>query len=158
MNKNCAGFLYPFFDQIIWVCLSIDSTFERILDSLVRTSMRKNPSTVSPSEPVSSLSFKMIRENIGAVIVIERTSPVGIITEKDILERVIVPGLDVYKTPARDIMSKPVKSIEANQTIREALELMREHNIRRLVVLESGSLIGIITERRLLESVCNLMI
>jgi len=129
----------------------------KIIDSPVRTSMRRNPPTVSPSEPVSSLSYIMIRENIGAVIVIEKKKPIGIITEKDILERVLTQDKDIYKTHAKDVMSTPLISIEANQPIRDALKIMNDKKIRRLAVMEEGSLIGLITERRLLESICNLI-
>ena len=129
----------------------------KIIDSPVHTSMRRNPPTVSPSEPVSSLSYIMIRENIGAVIVIEKKKPIGIITEKDILERVLTQDKDIYKTHAKDVMSTPLISIEANQPIRDALKIMNDKKIRRLAVMEEGSLIGLITERRLLESICNLI-
>jgi len=99
----------------------------------------------------------MIRENIGAVIVIEKKKPIGIITEKDILERVLTQDKDIYKTHAKDVMSTPLISIEANQPIRDALKIMNDKKIRRLAVMEEGSLIGLITERRLLESICNLI-
>ena len=136
----------------------MDGTSIKIIDSPVSTSMRRNPPTVSPSEPISSLSYIMIRENIGAVIVIEKGKPIGIITEKDILERVLTQDKDIYKTHAKDIMSTPLISIEANQPIRDALKLMNDKKIRRLAVMEEGSLIGLITERRLLESICNLIV
>jgi len=136
----------------------MDGTSIKIIDLPVRTSMRRNPPTVSPSEPISSLSYIMIRENIGAVIVIEKGKPIGIITEKDILERVLTQDKDIYKTHAKDVMSTPLISIEANQPIRDALKLMNDKKIRRLAVMEEGSLIGLITERRLLESICNLIV
>jgi len=138
--------------------LSKDETFEKILTSPVSASMRKKPVAVSPLEPVSSLIYMMIKENIVAVVVIEKGKPVGIITEKDILERVVTPLMDVYKTLAKDVMSKPVISIEASESIKEALRLMKKNKIRRLAVTENESLIGLITERRLLASICNLIV
>jgi len=138
--------------------LSKDETFEKILTSPVSASMRKKPVAVSPLEPASSLIYMMIKENIGAVVVIEKGKPVGIITEKDILERVVTPLMDVYKTLAKDVMSKPVISIEASESIKEALRLMKKNKIRRLAVTENESLIGLITERRLLASICNLIV
>lgn len=138
--------------------MSVDDAFDKILSSPVSVSMRKKPAAVPPSEPVSSLSYTMIRENIGAVVVIDQGTPVGIITEKDILERVLTPGKDVYKTLAKDVMSEPLISIEASQPVKEALRLMKKNRIRRLAVTENGSLAGLITERRLLESICNSII
>ena len=119
----------------------------------VSVNMRRKPVTVSPSETVSSLMFKMINENIGAVVVVEEGRAVGIITEKDVLRRVIMSGKDVYKTRAKDVMSKPIISIEADRPIKEALELMRKHKIRRLVVTENEALVGLVTERRLLGAI-----
>ena len=133
-------------------------TFENMLSSPVSVSMRKKPVAFSPLEPVSSLIYMMIKENIGAVVIIEKGKPVGIITEKDILERIVMPLMDVYKTLAKDVMSKPVISIEASKSIKEALMIMKKKKIRRLVVTENEHLIGIITERRLLESICNLIV
>jgi CBS domain-containing protein len=97
--------------------------------------------------------YYMFRENIGAVVVEEDRRPLGIITEKDILVRAVSEEKDLYKTRAQDVMSKPVWSIEANRPIRKALELMRTHNIRRLVVTDMGQLVGIVTERRLLAEI-----
>jgi CBS domain-containing protein len=117
--------------------------------------MRKNPPIVPPSEPISSLSYIMIREDIGAVVIVDEGTPVGIITEKDILERVLTPGKDSYKTLAKDVMSEPLISIDAGQPVKEALRIMKNSKIRRLAVTENGSLTGLITERRLLESICD---
>ncbi len=138
--------------------MSDDDTSIKILNSPVNTSMRESPPTVEPSEPVSSISYTMIREDIGAVIVMEEGRPLGIITEKDILERVLTPGKDAYKTLAKDVMSKPLISIESSQPVKEALRIMKEKKIRRLAVTEKGSLTGLITERRLLASICNQII
>ena len=119
----------------------------------VSVNMRQPPVTVSPSDTVSNLMFKMINENIGAVVVVDEEKAVGIITEKDILDRVIISGKDVYKTKAKDVMSKPLICIEADRPIKEALELMREKNIKRLAVTKNRSLVGLVTEKRLLEAI-----
>lgn len=136
----------------------MDNTFDNVLNSPVRMSMRQNIVSVPPTEPVSGLTYKMLVEDIGAVIVVEDGRLVGIITEKDILDRIVSPGLDVHKTLAKEIMSKPVISIEANSPLKDALKLMRMKKIRRLPVLEKGSLVGLVTERRLLEKIGNLII
>jgi len=93
----------------------------------------------------------MIKDNIGAVVVVEKGRPVGIITEKDLLEKVIKPLKDMDLTLAGDTMSKPLITIESDRPMKEALELMRKHNIRRLVVTKEGALLGLVTERRFLE-------
>jgi len=67
------------------------------------------------------------------------------------LERVVELHRDLDLTLSRDVMSKPLITIEANRPISEALELLHRHHIRRLVVTEDGVLLGLSTERRLLE-------
>ena len=136
----------------------MDNPFDSILNSPVSVSMRQKPVTVSLLQPVSGLAYMMIKEDIGAVIVIEKDRPIGIITEKDILDRVVTPGKDVYKTLAKDVMSEPVITIEASGMLKEALELLKKKKIRRLVVVEDGSLVGLVTERRLLKKLVNSII
>ncbi len=119
----------------------------------VRTNMKADPPTVSVSGSVSTVVDQMIRENVGAVIALEDGQPVGIITEKDVLERVIKDERDLELTLVRDAMSSPLISIEAGGSIGEALDLMRESGVRRLAIVEAGDLVGITTERRLLEVV-----
>ena len=125
---------------------------DETLNLPVSVCMRRNPITVSPSEPVTGLMFRMVDNDIGAVIVVDKdTRPVGIITERNVLERVLVPNLNVYQTRAKDVMSTPLISIESDRPIREALDLMRKQNIRRLAVTENNALVGLVTERRLLS-------
>ena len=136
----------------------MDDTFDNVLNSPVSSSMRHNFVSVLPTEPVSGVTYKMLVEDIGAAIVIDEGHPVGIITEKDILDKIVSTGMDVHRTLAKEIMSKPVVVVEASTPLKDALELMKMKNIRRLAVLENGSLVGLVTERRLLEKIGNLII
>ena len=102
-------------------------------------------------DSISVIVDTMIKEDVGAIVVVDEGQHVGIITEKDTLVRVVQPQKDFELTLAKDVMSKPLITLEANRTIREALEIMRRHNIRRLVVTEDGDLLGLTTERRLME-------
>lgn len=117
--------------------------------------MRSPPVTVLFSDSVLSVIEKMITNNIGAVIVMSGGNPVGIITEKDIIEKVTKNNRDPSKVRAEEIMSSPLISIEADKTLREALILMRNKKIRRLGVVRKGKLIGIVTERRVLEALAS---
>jgi CBS domain-containing protein/glycosyltransferase involved in cell wall biosynthesis len=129
----------------------INSYLVELLNLPVQTNMKTNPPTTSHLDLVSKIVDSMVRENVGAVVVEEDDRPVGIITERDVLERVIKPQKDFELTPARDVMSRPIITIEAGRPISEALEVMRVNNIRRLVVVDDGALVGLTTERRLLE-------
>ena len=132
------------------------SSHNVLIDALnipVSENMRSPPVTVSPTESIASLMYFMVREDIGAVIVEDEGRPVGMITEKDVLDRVVSSDKDLYETKAKDIMSKPIISIDEDQPIKDALDLMKRHNVRRLAVTKNDVLIGIVTERRLLEAI-----
>lgn len=113
--------------------------------------MRSPPITALYTESVLSIAKKMVSNDIGVVILVNE-SIAGIITERDIVERVIKLQKDPVKTHAQDIMTTPVKSIEIDQLVADALRIMRYNRIRRLVVTKKGKLVGIVSERRLLES------
>lgn len=132
------------------------SSHNVLVDALnipVKENMRQPPVTVSSTESIASLMWFMVKEDIGAVIVEKEGQPIGMITEKDVLDRVISSEKDLYETKAEDVMSKPIISIEENDPIKNALDLMRRHKIRRLAVTKNDVLVGIITERRLLEAI-----
>jgi CBS domain-containing protein len=135
------------------VVLSSDDPIFQVLNQSVRKAMRSDPLTLSASSTVSGIIYRMINENIGATVVVEAGKPVGIITEKDLLSRAIMPEKNLYQVSAREVMTYPVISISADQTLKEALDLMRKHNIRRLPVIDKDLLIGLVTERRLLAEI-----
>jgi len=109
------------------------------------------PITVAKSDSVTTLVEKMIKENVGTVVVVEEGRPIGIITETDLLDKVIKPLKDLNLTLAEDIMSKPVIFLEFDRPMKEAIELLRKHNIQRVVVTKDGAFFGLVTERRFLE-------
>ena len=116
----------------------------------LKSAMREPALTVAPSDSISYILKIMKNNNIGSVIVTEDYNPIGIITEKDIVERVIFKR-DPEKTFANEIMTSPVLSIGLDSTLTEALKCMRENNVRRLVVTKEGKAVGILTERRILS-------
>ena len=124
---------------------------KEVLGLSVETNMRSAPPTVLPLDTTSTVMDLMTRENVGSVVVVENDQPVGIITEKDMLQKVIKPGKNLELTFAKDVMSKPLVTIDTEQTIADALEMLHRHSIRRLIVTREGALVGLTTERRLLE-------
>ena len=124
------------------------------LKTSIETVMRSPPVSALFSDTVSSIAEKMISNNIGAVIIMSGGVPTGIVTERDIVEKVVRAHKDPAKTRAEDVMSSPLISIEADKSVGYALKLMMDKNIkiRRLAVTRKGRLAGIVTERRLLDS------
>lgn len=122
------------------------------LDTLVENVMRSPAVTALFSDTVWSVANKIFTNNIGSVIVMSGGVPTGMITERDIVKAIVRDKKDPNKTHAQDIMSVPIVMIEAKKTARDALELMRDKGVRRLAVTKDGRLIGIVSERRVLDS------
>ena len=118
----------------------------QVVGSIARISV---PS-IDPSTPVSQIATLMMGQNIGAVIVTNNVEVLGIVTERDIINRVALGKKDLYGLVAQDIMTSPVITINYDRKIQDALKIMKDNNIRRLVVVKGEKVLGLITERRLL--------
>jgi len=113
--------------------------------------MKVPPVEASLTDAVPAISEMMLSNNIGSFVVVVNDKPVEIITERDIIEKVVRAGRDPNETTTKDIMTSPTIVIEYNKSVSEALKLMCEKGIRRLAVTKNGKLVGIVTERRLLS-------
>ena len=108
--------------------------------------------TVNGSETIAEIASLMVNSNIGAVIVMRDTEPLGIVTERDLVRKVIYADKDAGEIVAQEIMTTPLITISYDRTIEEALEIMQHNHVRRLVVLKGESMVGLLTERRLLRA------
>ncbi len=116
----------------------------------VRDLMTVGVVTVAPEETVATALRRMIDHDIGAVVVAEGETPVGVFTERDVTRRVLSDP-DLLERPVREVMSSPVVTTEPDAEIVFVFETMNERRIRRLPVVEGGRLVGILTERDLLR-------
>jgi len=119
---------------------------------LVGSIARMSVPTVNRSTPVSEIAFLMVKSNIGAVIVVRDAEPLGIVTERDLVHRVIYAKKKAEEIVAQEIMTAPLITISHDRTIEEALEIMQHNHVRRLVVLKGENMVGLLTERRLLSA------
>lgn len=108
--------------------------------------------SVLPTDPVFEAASKMISHGIGAVVVEAGGKPEGIVTERDLIKRVLIEGKDSKKIACREIMSKPLITIDPEASILKAITLMKEKEIRRIVVIKGGKITGIITEKELIRN------
>jgi CBS domain-containing protein len=122
------------------------------LKASVESVMRSPPVTALFSDTVWSIADKMFTNNIGSVIVMSGGAPSGIVTERDIVKSIVRDRKDPMKTKAQEIMSSPLAAIDVDKTVRDAIEMMRNKNLRRLAVTKNGRLVGIISERRVLDA------
>jgi len=113
---------------------------------LVRDVMSKNVRVVRPDSSAKEVVATMNKFDIGSVVVVQGERPVGIITERDILRRIVEPCLAPETLTARQIMTSPVITIDENASINEAAKLMAKKGIKRLLVTRNNDkLVGIIT-------------
>jgi len=115
--------------------------------SVVSDIMASPAITVDAEVNVRDASLLMADKEIGSVIVIERGTPVGIVTKRDIIRKLVALCLDPCETKVKDIMSKPLITIGKDVNILEAMRKMREHAITQLVVMDEGVLEGVVSER-----------
>jgi len=112
---------------------------------LVRDVMSKDVRVVRPDTTVREVVATMNKFDIGSIIVVQGDRPVGIITERDILRRLVEPCLAPETLTARQVMTSPVQTINENASIEEAAKLMAKKRVKRLPVMNDGKLVGIIT-------------
>ncbi|MFH0927285.1 MAG: CBS domain-containing protein [Candidatus Micrarchaeota archaeon] len=113
--------------------------------------MTKGVITLSEDKTALEAAKLLAKKNIGSIIITSKGDAVGILTERDIIHKIVAKELDPSKQKLSQIMSKPLKAVEASQTIEEAALAMRKHGIKRLPVLEKGNLVGIISEGDLIS-------
>jgi CBS domain-containing protein len=110
----------------------------------IRDVMTSNPRTVSPSDSIQSAARIMRDMDTGAVPVVENGRTVGIVTDRDIVVRAVADG-DRLNLSVRDVLTPTVVTATPDMSTREASELMSEHQIRRLPVVENSRLVGIVS-------------
>lgn len=114
----------------------------------VRAAMSKEMVTAEAEHSIRDAIRKMVKKEVGAVVVTDKGTPVGMVTERDILRSIGYKRADT-DGQVGSIMSKPLISIDSTATLGEAAELMIKHKIRRLMVKEGDKYVGIITQRDL---------
>ncbi|GBL38904.1 MAG: CBS domain-containing protein [Nitrospiraceae bacterium] len=93
---------------------------------------------------------------IGSLFVTNGKEVIGILTDTDMVRRVVATGVDTHKTTVEQIMSAPILSIEENKTLLDANDLMAQTHLRHLGVTKDGKLVGMISVRDLVVFLTNL--
>ena len=110
----------------------------------IRDVMTPNPRTVSPDDTIQAAARIMQTEDTGAVPVVHDGRVLAIVTDRDIVVRVVAEGGSM-SSPVRDIATRSVVCATPDMTTREASDLMSENQIRRLPVVENERLVGIVS-------------
>ena len=107
--------------------------------------------TVPPTAPVVEVARMMREARIGALLVAEGSRYVGVVSETDLVRKVLAGGGDAGHIPASEVMMAPIITIEIDRSAHEASDLMAERGIRHLAVTEDGRIVGILSVRDLLR-------
>lgn len=113
----------------------------------IRDAMTSNPRGVETATPIVEAARLMKSEDVGSLPVVEGDRLVGMLTDRDVVIRVVAEGKDVESTTAGEIASRDLVTVDPQQELDEALRLMAQHQVRRLpVVEEDGRLVGILAQ------------
>ncbi len=112
----------------------------------IRDLMTENPETCAPSATVADAARVMRDQDVGPVPVVEGDRLVGIVTDRDLVVRVLAEGRDPSSTTLGEIASSDLTTVSPDTDLREALDLMSASQVRRLPVVEGGRLVGIVAQ------------
>jgi CBS domain-containing protein len=112
---------------------------------LVKEIMMKNVVTIDADASVFDACMMYKEKKVGCLVVVDDETCVGIVTERDLIERSICQRRDPEKTKVREIMSQNIKVVYALDTVEKALETMKQYKIKKLPVISSEKVVGIIT-------------
>jgi CBS domain-containing protein len=102
---------------------------------------------VAESDSVAKAAKTMQGAGVTEALVVAGGRPIGIVTERDILYKVVAAGSDPSSATVGEVMSSPVESVDEGSKVGEALEKMTKLGVRRLAVTRKGALVGIITQK-----------
>jgi CBS domain-containing protein len=124
----------------------------------IKSCMTKKVATITEDANILAAAKMMSDNSISCVIVVKAKKPVGIITERDLIKRVIVKREDPGKIKVKDVMTAPVLSVPPESDLVPTGELMKKKKVRRFPVTnDKGELIGLVTQTDILEGIIKLV-
>jgi len=107
--------------------------------------------TIDENGSVLEASKSMASSNRGSIIVTRGGNSVGILTERDIMKKVVAKSLNLSSTKVKDVMTPSPVTIDKDRPLREAIDLMNRNGLRRMLVTENGRIVGIFTLRDIVK-------
>lgn len=117
----------------------------------VREVMTRPVITADVDIDVLTAAKRMALANVGCLIVVSGEKPIGILTERDLVKKVVAKATDPQTVKVEDVMSSPLVTISPEASLRDAASLMLKSRIKRLPVTSNGRLVGIITDTDLVS-------
>lgn len=123
----------------------------------VRDVMDTKVVSIEAGATVADAVKEMLKANVWSLLVEKRGLPEGVVTERDVIRRCTGKGLVPERLAVEKIMTSPLVTVGPEATIREAMSLMVEKDIRRLFVVDKGKIVGRVTQSQLFESTLDVM-
>lgn len=120
-----------------------------MLDEPLSKFVKKDLIVAASDLSVADATKIMMESNVDSVLIFEDDKVIGIITNKDILSKVVAKGLDPSKISVKKIMHSPLVKIHKDSKVKDAIELMKKHDIRRLIVHDDTRTIGTISQKKI---------
>jgi CBS domain-containing protein len=112
----------------------------------VREVMTSNPTSCSVDASVADAAKAMAKEDVGPIPVVEGDRLVGIITDRDIVVRVVAESRDPSATTVGEVVSSDLATVSPDEDLDRALQLLAERQVRRLPVVEGETLVGVVAQ------------
>ena len=123
-----------------------------MFDMPVRSVMqRRKILKVPPGTVVAKVARLMAQKNVGAALIVQDARVTGIFTERDVVFRVVAPGLDPRTTPVSDVMTPAPHAVEPDKPFGYALLIMHDKGFRHMPVIENDKLVGIVSSRSAMD-------
>ena len=135
--------------------MSYQDTLERMFsDTLVKDVMTKALVSVDPSTKLTQISKMMEQGGMGSILVKKNGTPSGIITDRDFAIKVAARGVSL-DTPVEKIATFPLVTINSDESLLDAAKQMSAKKIRKLAVIDSGKIVGILTSTDLVNKLAS---
>ena len=112
----------------------------------IRDLMNTQVVTIDPDATVVDAAQKMIQQEKGPLPVVEGTRVTGIVTDRDLIARVVAAGRDPKSVKVRDVATTDLVTARPDQDLEDARQLLAQHQLDRLLIVEGEQLVGIISE------------
>ncbi|MFB3766284.1 MAG: cyclic nucleotide-binding/CBS domain-containing protein [Methanotrichaceae archaeon] len=117
----------------------------------VRDIMTRPVITASADIDIHSAAKIMSKANVGSLVIVSGAKPIGILTERDLVKKIVAQAVDPRMVKVEEIMKTPLATISPEESLRDAAAIMIKSGVKRLPVISDGKLVGIITDTDLVS-------